>query len=75
MVPAAPLRARQFLFQALLQVAPVVPAGQEIGDSGAQQPRAVDRIFDADGGDRAQMREKIRAMMARESRRIAAAEA
>ena len=73
--PAAPLRARQLFFQALLQVAPIVPAGEEIGDAGAQQPCAVHGVFDAYGGDRAQMREKVCAVMARKARGIAAAEA
>ena len=72
---AAALRARQFFFQALLQVAPIVPAGEEIGDAGAQQPRAVHGVFDANGRHRAQVREKIRAVMARKARCIAAAEA
>ena len=70
----APLRARQLFLQALLQIAAVVPSGQEIGDAGAQQARPVDGIFDADGGDRAQMREKIGAVVPREAGGVAAAE-
>jgi hypothetical protein len=48
------LRARQLLAQALLQIAPVVPTGQEIRDAGPQQAVAVDGIFEAHRGDRAQ---------------------
>ena len=56
-----PLGARQLFLQSLLQIASIVPTGQEVGDAGAQQARAIDRIFDTHGGHRAQVREKIRA--------------
>src|SRR5258708_4829517 len=72
---AAPLRARQIFLESFLQIASIVPTRQEIGDPCAQQARAIDRVFDAHGGDRAQVREKIRSVMTRESRGIAAAEA
>ena len=52
-----------------------MPPGQEIGDARAQQPGPVDGVLDADGGDRAQVRQEVGAMVAREARRIAAAEA
>src|SRR6266851_2783253 len=71
----APLRARQIFLESFLQIAPIVPTRQEIGDARAQQARAIDRILDAHGGDRAQVREKIRSVMTREARGIAAAEA
>src|SRR5258708_7999665 len=71
----APLRARQLFLEALLQIAPIVPTRQEIRDPRAQQARAIDCILDAYGGDRPQVREKIRSMMTREARGIAAAEA
>src|ERR1700675_3479326 len=71
---AAALRTRQFLLQSLLQVASIVPARQEVRNAGAQQPRTIDRILDAYRSDRAQMRQKFRAVMAREARQIAAAE-
>ena len=60
------LSARELLLQALLQIAAVVPPGQEIGDARAQQPGPVDGVLDAHRGDRAQMREKVGAVMARE---------
>src|SRR6266403_6071238 len=69
------LRTRQLFLEALLQIAPIVPTGQKIGDPRAQQARAIDRIFDAHGGDRTQVREEIRSVMTREARGIAAAEA
>ena len=62
---AAPLRAGQFFLQALLQVASIVPAGEEVRDA----------VLEAYRGNRAQMREKIRAVMARKARSFAAAEA
>ena len=52
-----------------------MPACEEIGDAGAQQPRAVDGVLDAHRGHRAQVRQKIRSVMTGEARRLAAAEA
>ncbi len=52
-----------------------MPAGQEIGDSGPQQPRSVHRILEAYGGDRAQVRQEVGAVMASKARGLAAAEA
>ena len=71
---AAPLCTGQLLLQPLLQVAPVVPAREEIGDARAHQAGAIDRVLDAYRGDGSEVRQKIRAVMPRESGRITAAE-
>ena len=52
--------ARQLFAQPVVEVAPVVPAGEEVGDPAAQQARAVHRVFEADGDDDAQVRQEIR---------------
>ena len=55
--------ARQLLAQPVVEIAPVVPAGEEIGDAAAHQARAIDRVFQADRHDHAQVREKIRSQV------------
>src|SRR5262245_20111060 len=45
---AGALGTRQLFAQAVVKVTPVVPAGQEVRDATAQQPRAIDRVFHAD---------------------------
>ena len=52
--------ARQFLAQPVVEVAPVVPAGEEVRDTAAQQARAIDGVLEADRDDDAEVREKIR---------------
>ena len=66
--------ARELLAQAIVEIAPVVPAGQEVRDAAAHQPRAIHRVLQADRDDDAQVREKIRRQIAGETLRIAAAE-
>ena len=71
---AGALGARQFLAQPIVEIAAVVPAGEEIRDAAAHQARAIDRVFQADRDDHAQVREEIRRQVAGEALRIAAAE-
>ena len=61
---AGALRAREFFAKAIVEIAAVVPAGEEVGDAAAHQARAIYRIFQADGNDDAQVREKIRGQVA-----------
>ena len=70
---ARALRSRELLAQAVVEIAAVVPAGEEIGDAAAHQARAIHRVFQADGDDDAQVREEIRGQVAGEAIRIAAA--
>src|SRR5450631_1486205 len=72
---AAALRSGQFLLQPFLQIAAVVPAGQEIGYSGSQKSRAVHGILEAHCRNRSQMRKKVGSVVPREPRGGPAAEA
>ena len=71
---AAAFGTRQLFAQPIVEITPVVPAGQEIRDTAAQQARTVDRVFEADRHDHPKMREKIRGQVACESPWIEAAE-
>src|SRR5205085_2449171 len=68
------LRARQLLAQPRVQVASVVKAGEKIGEAAAQQPRAVDRVLDAERRDEPEVRQEIARQLLRETQRIAARE-
>ncbi len=63
---AGALGARQLLAQPVVEVAPVVPAGEEIGDAAAHQARTIHGVFQADRDDDTEVREKIRGQVAGE---------
>ena len=71
---ALPLRARQLLLEAGIEITAVVPAGEEIREAAADQARAVDRVLDRERGDDAEVREKIGCEVTREAALVAAAE-
>ncbi len=66
--------ASQLLVQPHLEVPAVVPAGQYVGKTAAQQPRPVDGVIDAGRRDDPEVCEKIDSVLARVSLRISAAE-
>jgi hypothetical protein len=68
------LGARQLLAQPRLQITPVMKAGQEVREATAHEPRAVDGILDANGGDHTEMREEIAGEICREAARVGAEE-
>src|SRR5438045_8099416 len=68
------LRARQLLAQPRVQVASVVKAGEKIGEAAAQQPRAVDRVLDAQRRDEPEVRQEIARQLLRETERVGARE-
>ena len=67
-------RASQFLAEPHGQVSAVVPAGEHIGETAAQQARPVDRVFDAKRGNDAKVGKEVVRMVARKSVHIAATE-
>ena len=71
---ALPLRARQLLLQARIQIAAVVPAGEEVREPAAHQARAIDRVLDRERSDDAEMREEIGRKVPREALLVGAAE-
>ena len=68
------LRARQLLAQPRVQVASVVKAGEKIGEAAAQQPRAVDRVLDAERRDEPEVRQEIARQLLGEAERVGARE-
>jgi hypothetical protein len=67
-------RAPDLLHQAPVHVAPVVDAGERIGQADVLQHFVADHVFQADRDDRAHMLDEIGAQDRREAARIAAAE-
>ena len=67
------MAARELLAQSRLQVASVVPAGQDVGKPAAHEPRAVNRVLQAKSGDYGQVMQKIRCEMIGEATRLGAA--
>ena len=47
----------------VVQVAPVVPPRQHIGETAAQQPRPVHRILERERRDRREMRDKLSSLI------------
>src|SRR6202042_3672502 len=62
------------LFQARVQVAAFVEAGEEVSESAAQQARAVNGVLDADRRHQSQVREEVARQILAETERIAAGE-
>jgi len=67
-------RSRKFLMQAHLQIAAIVPTGQNIGEPTSQQARTIYCVINTIGCDHTEMSEEIRRMRARVSFCIAATE-
>ena len=67
-VRALPLRARQLLLEARVEITAVVPAGEEVRESAADQARPVDRVLDRERRDDTEVREKVGRKVTREAR-------
>jgi hypothetical protein len=65
---------RELFVQARLQIAAVVPTGQHVRETAADEPRAVHGAFERERGDDRKVMEKLRAERRLESFALAATE-